>query len=62
VFAIRNSPPISAAPRAADQGCEASTCAQFPEDSARLAHPVRPQSFLKYRNFYTADRYEKGAK
>jgi aminopeptidase N len=34
---------------------------QFPEDAGPLAHPVRPQSFLKIDNFYTATVYEKGA-
>jgi len=34
---------------------------KFPEDSGPLAHPVRPQSFLKIDNFYTATVYEKGA-
>jgi len=34
---------------------------QFPEDSGPLAHPVRPKSFVKIDNFYTATIYEKGA-
>ena len=34
---------------------------QFPEDSGPLAHPVRPASFVKIDNFYTATVYEKGA-
>ncbi|HEX7798923.1 MAG TPA: aminopeptidase N [Asticcacaulis sp.] len=34
---------------------------QFPEDSGPLAHPVRPSSYLKIDNFYTATIYEKGA-
>ena len=34
---------------------------QFPEDSGPLAHPVRPASYLKIDNFYTATIYEKGA-
>ncbi len=34
---------------------------QFPEDSGPLAHPVRPSSYLKIDNFYTATVYEKGA-
>ncbi|CAN1557554.1 PepN Aminopeptidase N [Caulobacteraceae bacterium] len=34
---------------------------QFPEDSGPLAHPVRPQSYVKIDNFYTATIYEKGA-
>ncbi|HVY03109.1 MAG TPA: aminopeptidase N, partial [Caulobacterales bacterium] len=34
---------------------------QFPEDAGPLAHPVRPQSFQKIDNFYTATVYEKGA-
>jgi aminopeptidase N len=34
---------------------------QFPEDQGPLAHPVRPASYLKIDNFYTATIYEKGA-
>ncbi len=34
---------------------------QFPEDSGPLAHPVRPSSYIKIDNFYTATIYEKGA-
>ncbi len=34
---------------------------QFPEDSGPLAHPVRPSSYQKIDNFYTATVYEKGA-
>jgi aminopeptidase N len=34
---------------------------QFPEDGGPLAHPVRPSSYLKIDNFYTATIYEKGA-
>jgi aminopeptidase N len=34
---------------------------QFPEDAGPLAHPVRPTSYLKIDNFYTATVYEKGA-
>ncbi|MEI9963561.1 MAG: aminopeptidase N [Caulobacteraceae bacterium] len=34
---------------------------QFSEDSGPLAHPVRPSSYLKIDNFYTATIYEKGA-
>ncbi|MFC3079869.1 aminopeptidase N [Phenylobacterium terrae] len=34
---------------------------QFPEDQGPLAHPVRPSSYLKIDNFYTATIYEKGA-
>ncbi len=34
---------------------------QFPEDQGPLAHPVRPESYLKIDNFYTATIYEKGA-
>jgi aminopeptidase N len=34
---------------------------QFPEDAGPLAHPVRPASYLKIDNFYTATVYEKGA-
>ncbi|MGE0047106.1 MAG: aminopeptidase N, partial [Hyphomonadaceae bacterium] len=34
---------------------------QFPEDAGPLAHPVRPTSYMKIDNFYTATVYEKGA-
>ena len=34
---------------------------QFAEDNGPLAHPVRPESYLKIDNFYTATVYEKGA-
>jgi aminopeptidase N len=34
---------------------------QFPEDSGPLAHPVRPESYVKIDNFYTRTVYEKGA-
>ncbi|HEY2752773.1 aminopeptidase N [Phenylobacterium sp.] len=34
---------------------------QFAEDQGPLAHPVRPTSYLKIDNFYTATIYEKGA-
>jgi aminopeptidase N len=34
---------------------------QFAEDAGPLAHPVRPESYLKIDNFYTATVYEKGA-
>ncbi len=34
---------------------------QFPEDAGPLAHPVRPDNYLKIDNFYTATIYEKGA-
>ena len=34
---------------------------QFAEDAGPLAHPVRPASFMKIENFYTATIYEKGA-
>ncbi|MBI1187931.1 MAG: aminopeptidase N [Alphaproteobacteria bacterium] len=33
---------------------------QFPEDAGPLAHPVRPASYQKIDNFYTATVYEKG--
>ena len=35
--------------------------AQFPEDAGPLAHPVRPDSYVKIDNFYTATVYQKGA-
>jgi len=34
---------------------------QFPEDAGPLAHPVRPDSYIKIDNFYTTTIYEKGA-
>jgi aminopeptidase N len=34
---------------------------QFTEDQGPMAHPVRPSSYLKIDNFYTATIYEKGA-
>ena len=34
---------------------------QFSEDAGSLAHPVRPNSYIKIDNFYTATIYEKGA-
>src|SRR5687767_13594514 len=34
---------------------------QFPEDAGPMRHPVRPQSYVEIRNFYTTTVYEKGA-
>lgn len=34
---------------------------QFPEDAGPLAHPVRPDSYIKIDNFYTRTVYDKGA-
>ena len=34
---------------------------QFSEDAGPMAHPVRPNSYLKIDNFYTATIYEKGS-
>eukprot|EP00803_Ostreobium_quekettii_P004250 evm.model.scf_468.3 EVM.evm.TU.scf_468.3 scf_468:11464-18475(-) len=34
--------------------------AQFPEDSGPLAHPIRPDSYIKMDNFYTSTVYKKG--
>ena len=34
---------------------------QFKEDQGPMAHPVRPRSYLKIDNFYTATVYNKGA-
>ena len=34
---------------------------QFAEDDGPLAHPVRPDQYLKIDNFYTATVYSKGA-
>lgn len=35
--------------------------AQFPEDAGAMAHPIRPDSYIKMDNFYTLTVYEKGA-
>lgn len=35
--------------------------AQFTEDAGPMAHPVRPESYIKMDNFYTLTVYEKGA-
>jgi len=35
--------------------------AQFPQDASPMAHPVRPDSYIKMDNFYTVTVYEKGA-
>jgi len=34
---------------------------QFPEDDGPLAHPVRPESYMRIDNFYTPTVYNKGA-
>lgn len=34
---------------------------QFPEDASPMAHPIRPDSYIKIDNFYTMTIYEKGA-
>src|SRR5271166_2981178 len=34
---------------------------QFPEDDSPLAHPVRPDSYIRIDNFYTPTVYNKGA-
>ncbi|MCX7120840.1 MAG: aminopeptidase N [Gammaproteobacteria bacterium] len=34
---------------------------QFPEDAGPMAHPIRPDNYMKIDNFYTATVYEKGA-
>ena len=34
---------------------------QFPEDDGPLAHPVRPDNYLRIDNFYTPTVYNKGA-
>jgi aminopeptidase N len=33
--------------------------AQFPEDAGPMAHPIRPESYIKMDNFYTLTVYEK---
>ncbi len=43
------------------QEVRALRAAQFPEDAGPMAHPVRPQSYMEIRNFYTVTVYEKGA-
>jgi len=43
------------------QEVRALRAAQFPEDAGPMKHPVRPQSFMEIRNFYTMTVYEKGA-
>ena len=35
--------------------------AQFVEDAGPMAHPIRPESFIKIDNFYTLTIYEKGS-
>jgi aminopeptidase N len=35
--------------------------AQFQEDAGPIAHPIRPESYIKMDNFYTVTVYEKGA-
>ncbi len=34
---------------------------QYPEDAGPMSHPIRPSSFVKIDNFYTATVYNKGA-
>ena len=34
---------------------------QFPQDAGPMAHPIRPEEYLKMDNFYTTTVYEKGA-
>jgi hypothetical protein len=34
---------------------------QFAEDAGRLAHNVRPDTYMEINNFYTSTIYEKGA-
>ncbi|MDX8381946.1 MAG: aminopeptidase N [Ghiorsea sp.] len=34
---------------------------QFAEDASPMAHPIRPDNFMKINNFYTVTVYEKGA-
>lgn len=34
---------------------------QFREDSGPLAHPIRPDSYMVMKNFYTGTAYDKGA-
>ena len=34
---------------------------QFPEDGGPMAHPIRPESYVKMDNFYTKTVYRKGS-
>lgn len=34
---------------------------QYTEDAGPMAHPIRPESYIKMDNFYTLTVYEKGA-
>jgi len=43
------------------QEARALRAAQFAEDAGPMRHPVRPQSYVEIRNFYTMTVYEKGA-
>ncbi|PIB93240.1 aminopeptidase N [Caulobacter sp. FWC2] len=43
------------------KGVRALRARQFAEDAGPLAHPVRPSSYMKIDNFYTATIYEKGS-
>jgi aminopeptidase N len=43
------------------QGVRSLRSGQFAEDAGPMAHPVRPQSYMEIRNFYTMTVYEKGA-
>jgi aminopeptidase N len=43
------------------QEVRALRAAQFAEDAGPMKHPVRPQSYVEIRNFYTMTVYEKGA-
>ena len=43
------------------QGVRMLRAGQFAEDAGPMAHPVRPQSYMEIRNFYTMTVYEKGA-
>ena len=43
------------------QEVRALRAAQFAEDAGPMKHPVRPQSYMEIRNFYTMTVYEKGA-
>ena len=43
------------------QNVRALRAGQFAEDAGPMAHPVRPQSYMEIRNFYTMTVYEKGA-
>jgi aminopeptidase N len=61
VFRDQSFSPTCAARRPADQGREGPARPPVRRGPGPLAHPVRPSSYLKIDNFYTATIYEKGS-